>query len=103
VAPRGWAYNVIRITNTKEARYTFSLQGDKFGSEGAPSHFRARIVVVGPNGPAYTKLSMTSAQDGLGSVKVTDLDTELYLVIASVPEHFTGNQTYGYSVRIEME
>jgi hypothetical protein len=34
-------------------------------------------------------------------VAVTGADSELFLVIASVPEHFGGNQTYGYSVRVD--
>ncbi len=100
---RGWAYNVIRIENTQAATYTFTLEGDELGSEGAASHFEARIVVMRQDGPAYSDLPMTDALDGSGSVTVTADDTDVYLVVASVPEHFTGNQIYGYSVRIDRQ
>lgn len=103
LTPRGWAYNVIRIENTQAATYTFTLEGDESGSEGAASHFEARIVVMRQDGPAYSDLPMTDALDGSGSVTVTADDTDVYLVVASVPEHFTGNQIYGYSVRIDRQ
>ena len=45
-APRGWAYNVIRIDNNYAAQYTMSIEGDANGTEGAPSHFMGRIVVM---------------------------------------------------------
>ena len=40
---------------------------------------------------------------GTGSIDTTEDDQKVYLVIASVPNHFQGNQTYDYSVTIDRE
>ena len=99
--PRGWAYNVIRITNSNASTYSFTLEGDETGSEGAASHFDARIVVMGEQGPQYTSVAMSDDLNGQGEVSVQPSDEEVFLVIVSTPEHFTGNQSYGYRVEIQ--
>jgi hypothetical protein len=100
-APRGWAYNVIRIENSEAATYAFTLEGAATGSQGAASHFEGRIVVMQDAGPVYVDLEMTNDLDGAGSVEVAATDAEVLLVVVSVPGHFTGNQTYGYRVEVE--
>ena len=30
-------------------------------------------------------------------------DSDVFLVVAAVPEHFAGNQTYGYAVQVERD
>jgi len=100
---RGWGYNVIRVTNTQAATYTFHLDGDETGSDGAASQLQGRIVVVGSEGASYSALDMTSDVDGSASVAVSADDNEVFLVIAAVPEHFAGNQTYGYAFQIERD
>jgi len=100
-APRGWAYNVIRITNSHAAEYTFSLEGDANGSEGAASRFDGRIVVMGEDGPVYSELDMTDPLHGTASVTVGPTDDEAFLVIVSVPDHFAGYQSYGYRATIQ--
>ena len=98
--PRGWGYNVIKINNTAAAKYTFVLSGDGQGSEGADAHFAGRIVVMGATGPQYTEVNMSGSRNGMGAVDVLSSDTSVFLVVAAVPEHFSGNQTYGYTVQI---
>jgi hypothetical protein len=100
---RSWAYNVVQIQNTQAAMYTFHLDGDESGSQGAVPHFEGRIVVMTPSGPAYSELVMSNALDGQGSVTVSADDSEVFLVVASVPDHFAGNQTYGYGYQIERQ
>lgn len=97
--PRGWSYNVIRIANDKSGDFVFELDGDPTGSEGAASHFEARIVIMEPNGPRIETMSMANARDGEHLVIVDSNVSEIFVVIASVPGHFTGNQTYGYQLR----
>ncbi|MEX1367123.1 MAG: hypothetical protein AB1Z98_28610 [Nannocystaceae bacterium] len=104
LSPRGWAYNVVRIDNTQAATYTLSLDGDPTGSEGDPSHFEGRVVVMTPAGAAYTDLTMSDPLQGEATVMVEAVeaaDAEVFLVVASVAEHFGGNQTYGYQYRID--
>jgi len=79
--PRGWSYNVIKINNSENKTYSFDFNGDTIGSEGASSHFEARIV-------------------GTASVDVLADEAEVYLNIVAVPEYFSGNQTYDYVVEI---
>jgi hypothetical protein len=97
---RAWAYNVIHITNSLDATYTFHLDGDQQGSEGGDSHFEARIVVMDAGVPLYSDLTMTHAFDGEGAVTVSSSTTDLYLVVASVPPIFYGNQHFGYAIKI---
>ena len=99
-APRGWAYTVIKIDNTVAATYTFMINGEANGSQNAESHFEGRIVTMTNGEPAYHSIDMKNALDGTKSIEVTGDTDEIYLVIISVPEHFTSYQTYGYSVEI---
>ncbi len=54
-----------------------------------------------PAGAEYTDLTIVDAFDGSAAVEVNATDNEINLVIVSVPEHFGGNQTFGYEYRIE--
>ena len=101
--PRGWAYNVIRVQNCGSGIYRFELKGDLVGSEGAVSHFEGRIVVSSETQKLYAKINMVDAISGQGVVRVTNNCSELFLVAASVPEHFSGTQTYGYQAKIEID
>lgn len=101
--PRGWGYNVIKINNSEDATYTINLKGDKTGSEGGRAHFEARVVIKSGNRNRYESVEMNDAFEGAIEVSVTSSDSEVYFVIAAVPEHFTGNQTYNYSLDISRE
>ena len=101
--PRGWAYNVIRVNNPGIADYFIEVLGDAQGSEGAASHFEARVVVITPGGAEYTPLDMISPQEGSASVSVPAGASDLFLVVVTMPEHFNGHQTYGYEYRIEVK
>ena len=101
LALRDWSFNVIGISDRTPATYDFSLEGDPTGSEGADSRFEGWIVVMGTDGPRYIDLTMETPIRGHGSVTVRKGDGDVFLVIAAVPEHFAGNQTYGYEVRID--
>ena len=100
-APRGWAYNVIRINNNYAATYTMSIEGNETGTDGAASRFMGRIVVMTEDGPSYTALEMKDSLNGIGTVNVTADDSEVYLVIVSVPDQFSSYQWYGYRATIE--
>ena len=103
LAPRGWAYNVVRIELSGPGTYVISIEGDAAGSEGAPSHFEGRLVTKTPVGHLYAPITMTSATEGTATISTSLLSEVLYIVVVSMPEHFTGNQTYGYTVTVEQE
>jgi hypothetical protein len=98
---RGWGYNVFKIKNTEDARYTFQLKGDSQGSEGAPAEFRGRVVVrTGLSAKVYN-LKMSDATRGKKKLNVKATDAEVYLIVAATPNFFRGNQTYSYEVQID--
>ncbi len=99
-APRGWAYNVIKIDNTATSTYTFTINGEPTGSENAESHFEGRIVTKTNEEVEYHTIDMNSSLTGTKSIFATSNTSEIYLVVVSVPEHFTSYQTYGYEVEI---
>lgn len=102
--PRGWAYNVIEIEGalTAGVNYEFRLLGDAAGSEGAAAFFLARTVIMTSAGNEYTDLDMLDPLQGSVTVAVPANAQKMFLVVASVPEHFSGNQTYGYQYSIEL-
>ncbi|MEC7987577.1 MAG: hypothetical protein VX278_20590, partial [Myxococcota bacterium] len=102
-APRGWGYNVIQMNLSEAANYFIVFGGDSTGSEGADSHFEVRAVVMGANETRYESLNMSGRLVGSGSVTVEETDDVLYLVVSAVPEHFTGNQTYSYTLNVTKE
>ena len=99
---RGWAYNVFNITNTQTANYTFQLQGESVGSQGAPSYFVGRLVVVNNDGPIYHEMEMSDSVTGTALVSVTSDDFQIFMIVASVPEYFESYQHYPYQVKISM-
>lgn len=102
-APRGWGYNVIKINLSAPASYSFLLGGQPNGSEGASSHFDARVVVTGSNQTRYQNFEMLDALSGTATIDTLEGDTTLYVVVTAVPEHFTGNQTYSYTLNTQRQ
>ena len=99
--PRGWSFNVVRVEYPTPGVYEMAIQGDAEGSLGAPSHFEARFVAMYGRDPAvFAAFDMVDELAGSATVEVAQGATELYLVIAAVPAHFTGNQSYGYQYRV---
>jgi len=97
--PRGWAYNVIRLKLHGTAAYTVTLRGQRAGSEGQPSHFLGRIV-IGSRRSAISMEMQDSCWSWPTSVQTGEQDHMMLIVVASVPTHFKGNQTYGYEVEV---
>lgn len=96
--PRGWSYNVVRVELTGAGVYTVRLRGDAQGSERHASHFLGRVAV----GAKRYMMEMLDTLTSLPTVVQTnDVDRWMFVVIIAVPEHFDGNQTYGYEVDVE--
>jgi len=99
---RGWAYNVFNITNSLTTTYTFNLEGDAMGSQGAESLFVGRVVRMTKDGAKYSEMTMSSAIQGTATVSVTPEDNQVLLVVASVPDFFGSYQHYSYQVMISL-
>jgi hypothetical protein len=100
---RGWGYNVYKINNSRNGSYTFQLQGDSAGSEGAPAEFRGRVVVRSGSSSKVYPVKMKDATTGMRKVKVKSSDSQVYLIVAATPCFFKGNQTYSYSIKIDKD
>jgi hypothetical protein len=96
LTPRGWSYNVVDLLGAESATVRFTA--DAAGSDGGASHFALRwvddlggvtpIEVVEGVADATWERPASAAQG--------------WLVVASVPEVWVGNQTYGYALTIDV-
>lgn len=98
---RAWSYNVFKIENSQQAEYTFQLEGDAEGSEGAPAEFLGRLVVKNRESLSYYEMVMDRRTNGSISYQAAPDDAEIYLVIISTPDCFRGNQKFFYRVKID--
>ncbi|NET38520.1 MAG: hypothetical protein F6K19_42090, partial [Cyanothece sp. SIO1E1] len=81
LTPRSWAYSSFQINNTSAAQYTFNIRGDQTGSEGASSHFEARVAIKNQAGQIrYQEVTMNDAVKGSITFSVNGDDQEIYLV-----------------------
>jgi len=98
---RAWSYNVYKINNNSTASYSFNIKGDEIGSLGDSTFFNGRIVVINNNVPTYYEMDMSNYKDGFKTVNVTSDDGQIFLIVTSTPNHFSGNQTYSYEIMIQ--
>eukprot|EP00929_Paragymnodinium_shiwhaense_P092288 TRINITY_DN52164_c0_g1_i1.p1 TRINITY_DN52164_c0_g1~~TRINITY_DN52164_c0_g1_i1.p1 ORF type:complete len:322 (+),score=13.18 TRINITY_DN52164_c0_g1_i1:124-1089(+) len=99
--PRGWGYNVLKLTNTPAGIYQFDLVGEERGSENASSNFVARLLVGKSSSAKVVAFDMDA--DGLhGSVNFTSETegSEINIIVAAVPACFHSHQDYGYQVKV---
>ncbi|MEM1180261.1 MAG: hypothetical protein AAGM22_18100 [Acidobacteriota bacterium] len=97
--PRSWAYNAIRIANETSGAFTFQLVGDLLGSDGALSRFEGRVVLMEPDGPRIESMTRTGGQNFTHTTFVDADVSEVFVVVVTTPEHYLGNQTYGYTLQ----
>ena len=95
--PRSWAHNVIKISYSAGNSYNLNFNGEEFGSKGTNSFFEVRIVKKSDeNNYSIVNFEIENGLDG--NQVVTLNENEFYIVVASVPEHFTGNQNYNHTI-----
>ena len=98
---RSWGYNVYKIRNSSPASYTFHIDGDLSGNEGTPSVFMGRIIVRNEEKIEYFNLDLADLRRGSHTISSAPRESEVFLVIASTPDIFSGNQTFSYQVKID--
>lgn len=101
LAPRGWSYNVIRVTSTSPASWQFEVDGAATGSDGAAAKFQARLLIRTADGDSIRVVALPDGSDGSIATTTGAGTVEMYLVVVAVPEHYRGNQYYPYRVRID--
>ena len=100
-----WSFNTYKLENTENTSYTFEIEGDNTGNNNDPSFFQGKILVKNVNGTAtFYDVPMINDFQGSLSVDVTETDSEIYFLIASMPEIFEDNnpefQLFSYEMRI---
>ena len=97
---RGWSYNVVKVDTSAAASWTLNFEGDATGSAGGASHFELRWVMETADGFEWTPIAVTPGGASDSTVVPVAGTEHLYVVIASVPEVWEGNQTYGYNLAL---
>ncbi len=102
-----WSFNTYKLINSNAATYTFELKGNPTGSYGDPSYFQGKVLVQNTStGSAFYDLDMSNDLLGSLTLEVTPEDTEIYFIIASMPEVFEDNnasfQLFPYEMQISM-
>jgi hypothetical protein len=92
---------VIRVSSTQAASWRFEVDGQPTGSSGAAAAFQARLLVRQASGDTVYTVPLPNSLDGFIDFTTTAVATEMYLIIAAVPAHFRGHQTYSYLVKID--
>ena len=49
----------------------------------------------------YYEIDMSNHKDGSKTVNVISDDEQIFLIVASTPNHFSSNQTYSYEIMIQ--
>lgn len=100
-----WSFNTYKLENTNNSSYTFEINGDANGIFGSPAYFQAKVLVKNADGNSvFYDLLMADDINGSLSINVSELDTEIYFIIASMPEYFEeineDFQLFPYQMRI---
>jgi hypothetical protein len=84
-----WSFNTYKLENTTNTSYIFEINGDTNGNFGTPAYFQGKVLVKNTNGNStFYDLSMADDTNGSLSINVNSSDTEIYFIIASMPEYF---------------
>jgi hypothetical protein len=103
-----WSFNTYKLLNSETTTYTFEVNGSANGSYGDDAYFQGKILVQNSvTGSSFYDLNMSNSLQGSFTLDVTAEDTEIYFVIASMPEVFEDNnssfQKFAYEMRISIE
>ncbi len=98
----GWSFNTYKVLNASNTTYTFELNGDATGSDGDLAFFQGKVLVKNEEETAFYDLEMLNDLEGSLIIDVNQEDTELYFIIAAMPEVFEDvEQVYRYDMKIE--
>ena len=103
-----WSYNTYKLLNTNTASYTFELNASSSGSSGDDAFFQGMVVVQNSlTGTGFHALEMSSSTEGSITLDLSPDDSDIFFVIASMPEVFEDNnpefQLFHYVAKITAE
>lgn len=101
-----WSFNTYKLLNNENEFYTFELKPTAEGSFGTPSYFQGKLVIKNDiTGTIFYDLSnFGGSLQSLTDFELSANDSEVFLIVASMPEIFQDNnssfQLFPYEVRI---
>jgi hypothetical protein len=101
-----WSFNTYKLLNNENEFYTFELKPTAEGSFGTPSYFQGKLVIKNDiTGTVFYDLSnFGGSLQSLTNFELSANDTEVFLIVASMPEIFQDNnssfQLFPYEARI---
>ena len=100
LAPGGWAYNTYLLEPEDGASYNITFNGETQGTLLSDSDFRVIMVRNNDGQRVYEKMNMTNPQSGQHILNDTNVDEDIYLVIASIPNITSGYEQFNYSFSV---
>jgi hypothetical protein len=101
-----WSFNTYKLLNNENEFYTFELKPEVEGTNGTPSFFQGKLVVKNTmTGTSFYDLSNSGESlQSLANFELSANDTEVFLIVASMPEIFQDNnssfQLFPYEIQI---
>ena len=100
-----WSFNTYKLNNTENTSYLFEINGDPNGTFGDAAFFQGTLVVKNSsNATQFYDIPMSNDVEGAFTLELTTEDTEVYFIIASMPEIFEDPnvefQLFPYEMRI---
>ena len=101
-----WSFNTYKLLNNENEFYTFELKPETEGTNGTPSFFQGKLVVKNTmTGTSFYDLSNSGESlQSLANFELSANDTEVFLIVASMPEIFQDNnssfQLFPYEIQI---
>ena len=100
-----WSFNTYKLENSGNNTYTFEINGETNGSFGTPSYFQGKVLVKdNNNNSTFYNLNMSNSTTGSLTLDAINSDSEIYFIIASMPDYFEevnqDFQQFPYQMRI---
>ena len=94
----GWAYQTIKLSTTKESKYTFKFNSNLTGSQGGVADFN--IIIVKEKAGEFNYEKKYIEKDSIIFEFLSEVDTRYYFTIVNTPNKLKGNDQYDYSIEL---
>lgn len=103
IVSSAWSFNTFKINNSVNDVYSFEINGDQFSNESDPSYFEGQVIVQNSNtGTTIYPMSILNNQESSLVLNLTNQDTAVYLIVASMPEVYQGTEKlFSYEARVQ--
>lgn len=107
VVTNAWSFNTYQLFNSTTETYTFEINGNPTGTYGNSAYFQGKVLVKNDiYGAVFHDLNMSNDLQGSLTLNLLPSDTEVYFIVASMPEVFedVNNtfQLFPYDMRISL-